>query len=136
MDDMVTLYDVARLAGVSTATVSRVVHGQEGVREATRARVRQAIEELGYVPDGAAQSLSRRRKDAIGLVCRARRVDYSALKDAGLLYYDQVLHGVEEHIHRHDTSLLGCSRPGGQQCSPAGGHQLTSLPDGEPANTY
>lgn len=103
---MVTLYDVARLAGVSTATVSRVVHGQEGVRETTRTRVRQAIEELGYVPDGAAQSLSRRRKDAIGLVCRARKVDYSALKDAGLLYYDQVLHGVEEHIHRHDTSLL------------------------------
>ena len=28
------------------------------------------------------------------------------------------------------------SRPGGQQCSPAGGHQLTSLPDGEPANTH
>lgn len=103
---MVTLYDVARLAGVSTATVSRVVHGQERVRESTRARVQRAIEELGYVPDGAAQSLSRRRKDAIGLVCRARKLDYSALKDAGLVFYDQVLHGVEEHIHCHDTSLL------------------------------
>ncbi len=67
---MVTLFDVARLAGVSTATVSRVVHGQDRVREATRIRVQQAIEELGYVPDGAAQSLSRRRKDVIGLVLR------------------------------------------------------------------
>lgn len=103
---MVTLYDVARLAGVSTATVSRVVHGQDRVREATRTRVQQAIEELGYVPDGAAQSLSRRRKDAIGLVCRGREADYYPFKDAGLLYYDQVLRGVEEHIRGHDRSLL------------------------------
>jgi LacI family transcriptional regulator len=102
---VVTLYDVARLAGVSTATVSRVVHGQDGVREATRIRVRQAIEELGYVPDGAAQSLSRRRKDVIGLVCKEREVD-DALENAGLLYYDQVLRGVEERIRYNDWSLL------------------------------
>ncbi len=65
---MVTLYDVARQAGVSIATVSRVLHGQDSVREDTRARVRSAIDELGYVPDGAAQSLARNRKDVIGLV--------------------------------------------------------------------
>ena len=49
---MVTLYDVARQAGVSIATVSRVLHGQDRVRETTRARVRAASDELGYVPDG------------------------------------------------------------------------------------
>lgn len=102
---MVTLYDVARLAGVSTATVSRVVHGQDRVREATRTRVLLAIEELGYVPDGAAQSLVTRRKDVIGLVCKEREVD-NALENAGLLYYDQVLRGVEEHIRARDWSLL------------------------------
>ena len=102
---MVTVYDVARLAGVSTATVSRVVHGHDRVREATRTRVQQAIDELGYVPDGAAQSLSRRRKEVIGLVCKEREVDY-ALENAGLLYYDQVLRGVEEHIRAQDWSLL------------------------------
>ena len=102
---MVTVYDVARLAGVSTATVSRVAHGHDRVREATRIRVLQAIEELGYVPDGAAQSLSRRRKDIIGLVCKEREVDY-ALENAGLLYYDQVLRGVEEHIREQGWSLL------------------------------
>jgi len=102
---VVTVYDVARLAGVSTATVSRVVHGHDRVREATRTRVQQAIEELGYVPDGAAQSLSRRRKEVIGLVCKEREVDY-ALENAGLLYYDQVLRGVEEHIRAQDWSLL------------------------------
>jgi LacI family transcriptional regulator len=102
---VVTLYDVARLAGVSTATVSRVVHGQDRVRDATRTRVLQAIEELGYVPDGAAQSLSRGRKDVIGLVCKEREVDY-ALENAGLLYYDQVLRGVEEPLRYHNWSLL------------------------------
>jgi LacI family transcriptional regulator len=103
---VVTLYDVARLAGVSTATVSRVVHGHDRVREATRVRVQQAIEELGYVPDGAAQSLSRRRKDVIGLVCKEREVELYALEDAGLLYYDQVLRGVEARIRNRDWSLL------------------------------
>ena len=66
---MVTLYDVARRAEVSIATVSRVLHGPGAVRASTRARVQAAIEELGYVPDGAAQSLARSRKDVIGLVC-------------------------------------------------------------------
>jgi LacI family transcriptional regulator len=103
---VVTLYDVARLAGVSTATVSRVVHGHDRVREATRIRVQQAIEELGYVPDGAAQSLSRRRKDVIGLVCKERELEYDALEDVGLLYYDQVLRGAEARIRHHDWSLL------------------------------
>ena len=106
-EKVVTLYDVARLAGVSTATVSRVVHGQDRVRETTRARVRQAIEELGYVPDGAAQSLSRRRKDVIGLVCVEREVDHIDIENVGLLYYDEVLRGVEACIRqRNNWSLL------------------------------
>jgi len=103
---VVTLYDVARLAGVSTATVSRVVHGQDRVRASTRERVRMAIEELGYVPDGAAQSLSRRRKDVIGLVCVEREVDHIDIENVGLLYYDEVLRGVEACIRHRNWSLL------------------------------
>ena len=103
---MVTVYDVARLAEVSTATVSRVVHGHDRVREETRIRVRQAIEELGYVPDGAAQSLSRRRKEVIGLVCKERDVRHHRLEDEGLMYYDQVLRGVEDQIRARNWSLL------------------------------
>ena len=105
-EKVVTLYDVARLAGVSTATVSRVVHGQDRVRESTRERVQQAIEELGYVPDGAAQSLSRRRKDVIGLVCVEREVDHIDIENVGLLYYDEVLRGVEACIRHRNWSLL------------------------------
>ena len=106
---MVTLYDVARQAGVSIATVSRVLHGQEPVRESTRARVRAAIEELGYVPDGAAQSLARSRKDVIGLVC----VEHTGLKpnqydieSMSLLFYDEVMRGVEARIRELSWSLL------------------------------
>ena len=105
---MVTLYDVARLAGVSTATVSRVVHGQDRVRDSTRARVQQVIEELGYVPDGAAQSLSRRRKNVIGLVCVERqspRQQYD-IESMSLLFYDEILRGVEARIRDHNWSLL------------------------------
>src|SRR6201996_4829889 len=106
---LVTLYDVARRAGVSIATVSRVLHGQEPVRETTRARVRAAIEELGYVPDGAAQSLARSRKDVIGLVC----VEHTGVKpnqydieSISLLFYDEVMRGVEARIRELSWSLM------------------------------
>jgi LacI family transcriptional regulator len=105
-EDVVTLHDVARLAGVSTATVSRVVHGQDRVREATRNRVRLVIEELGYVPDGAAQSLSRRRKDVIGIVCTEREAQPYDMENVGLLYYDEILRGVETCISHRNWSLL------------------------------
>ena len=105
---MVTLYDVARLAGVSTATVSRVVHGQDRVRDSTRTRVLEVIEQLGYVPDGAAQSLSRRRKNVIGLICVERqspRQQYD-IESMSLLFYDEILRGVEARIRQHEWSLL------------------------------
>ena len=68
-----TLYDVARQAGVSTATVSRVVHGNDRVHPLTRQRVLGVIEALGYVPDSTAQSMVRKRKEVIGLVAIASR---------------------------------------------------------------
>ncbi len=105
---VVTLYDVASMAGVSTATVSRVVHGQDRVRESTRARVLAVIEELGYVPDGAAQSLSRRRKHVIGLVCVERtapKLQYD-IESMSLLFYDEILRGVETRIRHQNWSLL------------------------------
>jgi DNA-binding LacI/PurR family transcriptional regulator len=56
----VTAKEVARLAGVSHQTVSRVVNGTAGVHADTRARVLEAIERLGYEPDEAASRLARR----------------------------------------------------------------------------
>ncbi|MBY5946763.1 LacI family DNA-binding transcriptional regulator [Photobacterium rosenbergii] len=62
-----TFKDVARLAGVSTQTVSRVTNGAENVSSKTRERVLAAIEELGYIPNKAAQALKVQNK-IIGLI--------------------------------------------------------------------
>nr|WP_313896042.1 LacI family DNA-binding transcriptional regulator [Streptomyces sp. YIM 98790] len=60
--------DVARLAGVSHQTVSRVLNGHPNVREQTRLRVRAAIEELGYRPNRAARTLVTGRSQLLGVV--------------------------------------------------------------------
>src|SRR5713101_8967451 len=65
-----TIYDVARMAGVSIASVSRVLNGRRNPREETRERVLQAVAELGFVPDGAARALSARLKEVVGVVIR------------------------------------------------------------------
>lgn len=63
-----TLSDVARHAGVSTATVSRCLNSPEKVREQVRQQVAAAIEALGYVPSGAARALASKRSHTIGAV--------------------------------------------------------------------
>src|ERR1051325_780712 len=65
--DKPSVYEVARHAGVSTATVSRVLAGHERVLPATRDQVLSAVAELGYVPSGAARYLAARRTGVLGL---------------------------------------------------------------------
>lgn len=60
--------DVARLAGVSHQTVSRVINGSPSIRPATKERVEQAIAELGYRPNTAARALVTRRSGIIGII--------------------------------------------------------------------
>ncbi|HYP73807.1 MAG TPA: substrate-binding domain-containing protein [Microbacterium sp.] len=64
----VTIFDVARLAGVSHQTVSRVLNDLPNVRPATRERVENAIRQLRYVPSQAARALVTRRSRTLGLV--------------------------------------------------------------------
>ena len=103
---MSTVYDVADLAGVSTATVSRVIHGSPLVHPDTQQRVRAAIDELGFVPDGSAQGLSRRRKDIIGLAALERGTDEIDIEEAGQLFVDEVVHAVESVLRGTECSLL------------------------------
>lgn len=63
-----SLADVARLAGVSSQTVSRVVRGESVVAPETRERVQAAVDELGYRPNLAARSLSNRRTGVIHII--------------------------------------------------------------------
>lgn len=67
MSKSVTVYDVAARAGVSIATVSRVLRSPDSVRPATRERVHEAVSELGYVPSGSARGLAERRTGVLGL---------------------------------------------------------------------
>jgi LacI family transcriptional regulator len=63
-----TIFDVAKLAGVSIKTVSRVVNHEPNVRESTKERVDDAIAELNYRPDQSARNLASHRSNLIGLV--------------------------------------------------------------------
>ncbi|MBO8170584.1 MAG: catabolite control protein A [Bacillaceae bacterium] len=64
----VTIYDVAREAGVSMATVSRVVNGNPNVKPATRKKVLDVIEKLGYRPNAVARGLASKRTTTVGVV--------------------------------------------------------------------
>jgi DNA-binding LacI/PurR family transcriptional regulator len=84
--------DVARLAGVSHQTVSRVINGQTNLRPATRQRVEEAIRQLGYRPNSAARALVTRRSGTIGVIgtkggfwgpSTVHRTIQAAARDAG-----------------------------------------------------
>ena len=68
MDRPPGMMDVAREAGVSHITVSRVINGHPSVRPETRARVEAAIEKLGYRRNSVARALKSRRSSTIGVV--------------------------------------------------------------------
>ncbi|MFB4268303.1 LacI family DNA-binding transcriptional regulator [Nonomuraea sp. GTA35] len=87
--------DVARLAGVSTATVSRVVNGRYGVSVSTIEQVRSAIEELGYESSLVATSLRRSRTNVLGLVTHSFQ-SYTA----------EVLKGVMDALSQSGFDLI------------------------------
>lgn len=91
-----TIYAVAASAGVSIATVSRVLSRPELVAGTTRQRVQAAIEELGYVPEGAARALAARQNHALGLV----------LPEMGGPYYAELLSGFEAAAADHEASVV------------------------------
>jgi LacI family transcriptional regulator len=106
-----TIYDVARAAGVSIASVSRVLNGQRNPRQETRERVLAAVAELGFAPDGAARALSARLKEVVGvLVRRPWRVDMEedmfADEAESLQYPDLINRGIEAAAQRRGFDLL------------------------------
>jgi LacI family transcriptional regulator len=65
---MATIYEVSKLAGVSLATVSRVMNNSGRVTDKTRQKVLAAMEELGYRPNSIAQSLASNRSNSVGIL--------------------------------------------------------------------
>lgn len=103
-----TIYDVAERAGVSIATVSRVLNGRSGRRSVSAARVLAAVEDLGFVPNGAARSLSQGLKRVIGIVYAGGPATDELLdiEEESLLYTDSVVRGAEAGAQRRDFSLM------------------------------
>ena len=92
----VTIKDVARLAGVSVATVSRVLNDSAPVLETTASRVRSVAEQLRFSPNGAARSLSMQRSHAIGVI----------LPDLYGEFFSELLRGMDQAAQRGGYSLL------------------------------
>lgn len=101
-----TVYEVAELAGVSTASVSRVLAGHDRVRPETRQRVLQAVAELGYVPSGAAQDLAGRRTAVLGLCFPDIIGDRDIVDSDAMYWYDEVIRGMERAARRNGYALL------------------------------
>ena len=74
----VTIYDIAREAGVSAATVTRVLNGSASVREDTRTKVQQIIDAHGYAPSSVAQDLGSGSSKTIGIILPSIRNPYYA----------------------------------------------------------
>jgi DNA-binding LacI/PurR family transcriptional regulator len=97
----VTLEDVAKVAGVSRATVSRVVNGTRNVDAAIQEAVREAIEKTGYSPNRAARSLVTRRTDTVALVVAGASGD--VFTDP---FFGRVVNGVVGFLRTRDTHVL------------------------------
>ena len=93
---MPTLHDVARRAGVSPMTVSRVVNGSDAVSPMLRQRVEQALAETGYMPNKLARSLRARRTDTIALL----------LPDMTNPFFTTLAHGVEAAAREAGLTMI------------------------------
>jgi LacI family transcriptional regulator len=101
-----TVYDVADRAGVSTATVSRVLTGNDRVLPQTRERVLAAVAELGYVPSGAAKDLAARRTGVMGLCFPDLVGDQDIASGDATYWYDEVIRGMERAARRSGYAVL------------------------------
>jgi LacI family transcriptional regulator len=97
----ITIRQVARLSGVSVATVSRVFNGYADVHPDTRARVLAAAEELDYAPSAAARTLVGRRSQLIGVILRT-----GAHADIEHPFFQDVLVGLKHGIGALGSDLL------------------------------
>ncbi len=107
-----TIYDVASAAGVSIASVSRVLNGRGNPMPETRDRVLAAVAELGFIPDGAARALSARLKEIIGVVIRRPPPteplgdDIFQDEEESLQFPDLINRGIELAAQNRDYNLL------------------------------
>ena len=92
----ITIYDVAKEAGVSLATVSRVINGSSVVKGNTRDRVQAAVDKLGYKPNAIAQGLALQKTTTIGLI----------VPEASFTYTGQIINGLIDVAKIYNYNIM------------------------------
>ena len=96
-DEMnVTIYDVAREANVSMATVSRVVNGNPNVKPTTRKKVLEAIDRLGYRPNAVARGLASKKTTTVGVI----------IPDISNTFYAELARGIEDIATMYKYNII------------------------------
>ncbi len=95
----ITIKDVAKKANVSATTVSRVIHGKNGVSPEVREKVLKTIKYLNYFPNGNARAIVNKQTNVIGLV----------FTDISNPFYPLLLRGIENTINKSNFSLILCN---------------------------
>lgn len=93
-----TIYDISEKAGVSIATVSRVLNGSDNVSPQTRQRVLDVIEACDYTPNVFARGLGLNSMNTIGILCA----------DASDLYASSAIYYIEQELHKNNYTCLLC----------------------------
>lgn len=91
-----TIYDVAREAGVSMATVSRVVNGNPNVKPTTRKKVLEAIERLGYRPNAVARGLASKKTTTVGVI----------IPDISSIFFSELARGIEDIATMYKYNII------------------------------
>lgn len=115
----ITIKDIARMAGVSQATVSKVINNYEGISDKTKNNVLQVISEMGYSPNFSARSLATKKSKLIALIYAGKinvdldhpyfnEVIFEFKKNIGLLGYDILLFSNEQFSGGQGNYLQRC----------------------------
>lgn len=92
----VTIYDVAREANVSMATVSRVVNGNPNVKPTTRKKVLETIERLGYRPNAVARGLASKKTTTVGAI----------IPDISSIFFSELTRGIEDIATMYKYNII------------------------------
>ncbi|WP_208586070.1 LacI family DNA-binding transcriptional regulator [Gracilibacillus suaedae] len=95
----VTIYDVAEKAGVSIATVSKVINSTGNMRQETRERVLSVMEELNYYPSMMASALTGKKTETLGLL----------VPDISNPFFSEIARTIEDRAHEKGLSVIMCS---------------------------
>jgi len=106
----ITIQQIAELAGVNKATVSRVLNGNAKISEKTREKILQIIKQYNYVPNTTARALATNKTFTVGFC-----FDYKDKKSYANPFFYKVLQGIENEIYSRDHMFLMMSEHGGKK---------------------